>query len=162
MAAPLTVEKRPTPAELYDALMSAGLTTAEVAQLYGVTVQSVYGWKRRREYLDFVAALARDAFTDLKSKARADLELAHGVLLELATDRRIDNAGKPCTPAGVRRESARDLIQLHERLSPLMDPTTSQADDVGSKALEAIRTAKLAAEARRAALNVPKAVESNV
>jgi transcriptional regulator with XRE-family HTH domain len=162
MASPLHPETRPSPAALHEALHEAGLTVTEVAALFGVSRQTVHAWKRRREYQDFVALLARDAFTDLKSKARADLELAHGVLLELATDRRTDDAGKPVTPAGVRRESARDLIQLHERLSPLVAEQGASDTDAATKALEAIRTAKAAAEARRAAQGAPKAVETNV
>lgn len=162
MANPLTVEKRPTPAQLHEALNDAGLTVAEAAALFGVSTTSVYAWKRRPEYLEFVAQLARDAFVDLRAKARADLALAHAVLLELATDTRLDAAGKAVTPAGVRRESARDLIALHERLTPLTTEQGISDTDAAAKALDAIRTAKAAAEARRAAQGVPRAVESNV
>lgn len=153
---------RPTAAELHEALRDAGFTQTEAAKLFGVSRQTIGSWVRSTWYRAYVDDIARAAFVELKSKAREDLELARNTLRELMTDDRIDDKGRPVIAGEAKRSAAATLIGVHERLAPLGAPAADTQPGEGAKALDIIRQAKAAAEARREATGAPKPVESNV
>jgi hypothetical protein len=169
MAVPLRTSadasrQRPAPEELHEAI-EARYTLAQIGELFGVSRSTVSAWKSSAWYRAHVDALAREAFLELKARTRDDLDLARKVLREVADDTRLDNAGKAVTAAGDRRGAATDLIRLHERLTPLTAATAGATEGDGAKALEAIRAAKDAADARVAAgrpLDAPTPVETGV
>lgn len=167
MAAPYHEGSRPTPAELYDALHVAKLTVTDAAALFGVSRATLHAWKRRPEFVAFCEQIAADLYADVRAQLRAaastDTTLALATLRGLCTDERQDHAGKPVTPATAKVAAARELLGVHERVAPVAPAAAeSTTGDESTRALAAIREAKLAADARRAAQGAPVPVESNV
>lgn len=167
MAAHLHEGSRPSPLELYEALYVAKLTMVEAATLFGVSRQTVTTWKRKPEFVALCEQIAADLYADVRAQLRAaaasDTTLALTTLRGLCLDERQDHAGKPVTPAAAKVAAARELLGVHERVAPVVAPAAEDsAADESARALAAIREAKLAADARRAAQGAPVPVESNV
>lgn len=167
MAAPYHEGSRPTPAELYEALHVAKLSVTETAALFGVSRATLHAWKRRPEFVAFCEQIAQDLYADVRAQLRAaaasDTTLALTTLRGLCLDERQDHAGKPVTPATAKVAAARELLGVHERVAPVVAPAAEDsAADESARALAAIREAKLAADARRAAQGAPAPVETNV
>lgn len=132
----LGFDGRPSPADLHEAVRTLD-TLRETAAYFGVSISTICDWRKRPEYREYLASLAKAAKDKIAGEVEADRKLA------METARRVAGHGDPHAALN----GARLLLEVHDKIElaaikPADEATTGDRDGFVAKVaglLEAVR-----------------------
>lgn len=123
----LGFDGRPSPADLHEAVRTLD-TLRETAAYFGVAISTICDWRKRPEYREYLAALAKAAKDKIAGEVEADRKLA------MDTARRVAEHSDPHAALN----GARLLLDVHDKIeaaaaAPADEATTGDRSGLAGK-----------------------------